>query len=139
MRPEADRSHRHAKCCGLCQPEAAMPRSGVLPGEKSEDGAGMSRLVAVVEVVGAGIVEVDGLLHEPQPQRARVEVEVPGRVARNSRHVMNAAHGLVPFSVGFNLSRPNIALIAAYDNLGNRDNSVSELSTDAAASPFARE
>jgi hypothetical protein len=36
---------------------------GVRPGEEGHDGAGRAHLVPVVEVVGAGVVEVDGLLH----------------------------------------------------------------------------
>ena len=38
---------------------------------------GLAGLVAVIEVIGAGIVEIDGLLDEAQPERAGVEVEIP--------------------------------------------------------------
>ena len=46
--------------------------------------------VTVVEVIGARVVEVDGLLDEPEPQHARVEVHVAARVAGDRRHVVNA-------------------------------------------------
>ena len=42
---------------------------------------GAPRLVAEVEVVGVGLVEVDGLLDEPQAERVGVEVDGRLRVA----------------------------------------------------------
>jgi hypothetical protein len=38
----------------------------MFPRKESENGAGMTFLVSVVEVVHAGIIEIDRLLHEPQ-------------------------------------------------------------------------
>jgi hypothetical protein len=71
-------------------PDAATARGRVLPGEEREDRSGLAGFVAVVEVVGAGIVEVDGLLDEPQPQRVRVEVEICARPAGDGRDMMDA-------------------------------------------------
>ena len=46
---------------------------------------GLALLVAVIEVIGAGIVEIDGLLDEAQAERAGVEVEIASGVARRWR------------------------------------------------------
>ena len=59
------------------------------------DRARLAGLVAVVEVVGAGVVEVDGLLDEPEPERAGVELDVPARRARDRRDVVDAVLGRV--------------------------------------------
>ncbi len=48
----------------------------MLPGEEGEDRAGRAGLVAVIEVPGAGIVEIDRPLHQPQAERAGVEADI---------------------------------------------------------------
>ena len=55
----------------------------------------MPGLVAVIEMVGARVVEVDGRLDEPQPEHAGVEVDGAGRIARKRCDVVDAvrAHG----------------------------------------------
>ena len=68
-----------------CTPAA---RAGVL--EERDVGAGASGLVCVEQVVDGGVVLVHGLLHQAQPEDARVEVDVPGRVAGDRRYVMDA-------------------------------------------------
>ena len=62
----------------------------MLPGEEGEDGAGIAGLVAIIEVIGARIVEIDGLLDEAQPQHAGIEVEVARGRTGDGRDVMNA-------------------------------------------------
>src|SRR5213078_4658452 len=69
---------------------------GVLPGEEGEDRAGMAGLVAIIEVVGAGIVEIDRLLDEPQAQRAGVKIEISQSVTGNGGNVVDAWHGRSP-------------------------------------------
>jgi len=44
-------------------------------------------------VVGAGIVEVDRLLDQPEAQLADVEVSVPDRVGPDQRDVVEALEG----------------------------------------------
>ena len=75
------------------QAEAIAPGGGLLPGKEGEDGAGGSRVIAIIEVPGAWIVEIDGLLDEAHPQHARVEIEVARRRAADRRHMMDARHG----------------------------------------------
>ncbi len=67
---------------------AAGRRAGEL--EERQDRAGRRALVAVVEVVDVGLVEVHGLLDEPQAERARVEVDVARSVAGDRRDVVQA-------------------------------------------------
>ena len=79
MRPVAEGAFGHAERGLLGLADAEPARRGMLPREEGQDRAGPARLVAVIEVVGAGIVEVDGLLDEPKAERAGVEVEVAAR------------------------------------------------------------
>ena len=81
---------------------AAVPRRTVVPGagdqlQSEAIGVGEAQdLVAEVEVVGPGVVEVDRALDETQAQGARVEVDVSLRVRRDGRDVMqpgDAARG----------------------------------------------
>jgi hypothetical protein len=51
----------------------------------------MARFVAVIEMIGLGIVEIDGLLDEAKPKDSRVERDVAARRARNRRNVVDAA------------------------------------------------
>ena len=63
------------------------------PREERHDRAGVADLVSEVEVIGLGIVEVDGLLDEPQAEHARVEGEGSARIAGDGGDVMNAEEG----------------------------------------------
>src|SRR5215831_14612528 len=75
------------------QPVAVASRCGMLPREEGEDRAGMALLVAVVEVVRAGVVEIDGLLDEAEPEDARVKLQVSGCAPGDGGDVMDAGHG----------------------------------------------
>ena len=48
--------------------------------------------VAVVEMVGLGIVIVDCEFDKSQAKNAGVEIQIPLRVARNRRHMMDAEY-----------------------------------------------
>lgn len=67
---------------------AARPGMGIL--KEGEVGAGSSCLVAVEQVIDAGIVLVHRLGHQAQSQDARVEVDVARRVGGDGGDVMNA-------------------------------------------------
>ena len=98
--PVTDRALRNAEHGLLRFADAEPSGRGPLPGEKGEDRARMAGRVAVIEVIGAGIVEIDRLLHQAQAKRARVEIEVPARGACDARHMMDAArHASLPFAV----------------------------------------
>ena len=66
--PVAERAWRHAEGGLLGLADAAAAGRHACPGEEGEDGAGAAGLVAVIEVIGAGIVEIDGLLDEAQAE-----------------------------------------------------------------------
>ena len=75
-------------------------RRHLRPGEERQVGAGMPLGIGVEEVIGAGIVLVDALLHQPHAEHARIEVEVLLRGARDGRDVVQAvdASHLVEYS-----------------------------------------
>src|SRR5262245_52806018 len=101
----------------------------MLPREEGEDGAGMALLVAVVEVVRARVIEIDGLLHEAEPQDARVKLQVSGCAPGDGGDVMDAGHGVanscrVGAAAAF-IAKPraegsalrNVVLVAVHDNV----------------------
>ena len=68
--------------------------SGAGPGEEGEDGARGAEVVAEVEVVGAGVVEVDGALDEAEAEALGVEVEVGLGVGGDGGDVVETDDGL---------------------------------------------
>src|SRR4029077_19155309 len=95
VRPIADRARRDAKRRLLGEADAAAPGRRMLPGKERQDGAGVADPVAIIEMIGAGIVEVHRLLDEAQPDDARVEIQIARGLTGNRRDVMNARHGSV--------------------------------------------
>ena len=73
---------------------AAPPHARVL--EERDVAARRARLVGVEEVVDGRIVLVDRLLHHPEPEDTRVEVDVPRSIARDARDVMEAVERQPP-------------------------------------------
>jgi hypothetical protein len=61
----------------------------------------MALLVAVVQVVRAEVVEIDGLLHEAEPKEARVKVSVSGCAPRDGGDAMDAGHGVSSAPIGW--------------------------------------
>jgi hypothetical protein len=95
MRPVADRTLGDAKgrLGRLADPDPARRR--VLPRKERQDRARAAGLVAVVEMIRRGIIEIDGLLHQAKAERPRVEREIPTGLARDGGHVVESvAHGL---------------------------------------------
>jgi hypothetical protein len=85
----------------------AVPAAGrVRPREEGHQRSRPSGLVAVVEVICAGIVEVDGGLHQPQPERPKIEVGVPLWVAANGGDVVQAT-GLDRHDISLRLGVPS--------------------------------
>ena len=74
------------------------------PREKGENRAGITLAVAEVEVISAGVVEVDGLLHQPQPKNAGVEIDVLLRIGGDGGNVVYSrnwiGHGSPPLNSG---------------------------------------
>ena len=70
------------------------PRAGPAAGgarvlEEGDVGAGAALLVGIEEVVDGGVVLVDRLLDEAEPQHPRVEVDVARRIPGDQRHVVD--------------------------------------------------
>jgi hypothetical protein len=60
----------------------------------------VAEIVAEVEVVGLGIVEVDGALDQPEAEHAGIEVQVALGITRDGGDVMDAedlSHGSVSY------------------------------------------
>ena len=87
----ADRRFGDAKdgLLSFADPEGA--RTLRRPRQKGQDRAGSAPLVAVVEVIGPGIVEIHGLFDEAQPERADIEAEIATRGTGDRRHMMNSS------------------------------------------------
>jgi hypothetical protein len=83
LEPEAERArqHRERRHRDLARTLAARPGTG--PREEGHDAARRADLVAVVQVIGLRIVEVDRALHEAQPEQAGEEIEIALRITRD--------------------------------------------------------
>ena len=90
VRPVAERASRHAERGLLGLADTAAACRCAVPREEGEDCTGMAGLVAIIEVIGAGIVEIDGLLDEAETERPGVKVEVSPGVTCNGGDMMDA-------------------------------------------------
>src|SRR3954464_13906493 len=97
-------------------PDPRPPRSRARELEPREDRTWRARLVAEVEVVRLGLIEVDRLLDEPQPQHIGVELDVPLSVAGDHGDVVKAleVHGGAP--VRFVLRQITLAVFSCSCN-----------------------
>ena len=90
-RPRSRARRRSRRASGWCGPCRRRPAArGARELEERQDRAGRAALVAVVQVVDVGLVEVDGLLDQPQAEHARVEVDVARRVRGDRGDVVQA-------------------------------------------------
>ena len=81
MGPVSKRPGGNAKRRFLRLSHARAARRGVLPRKEGEDGAGAARRIAIIEMIGAGVVEVHGLLDEAQAEHTSIEIVVTQRIA----------------------------------------------------------
>ena len=88
--PESQRSRRHGPGDGTRQSRAGPSARQFIPQKEGQQRAGRRGVISVIEMIGAGIVEVDGLLHEAQAEHPRVEVDVALRIRRDGGDVMKA-------------------------------------------------
>src|SRR5262249_32651803 len=73
MRPIGDWGRGNGEAGGGGKPSPASPGGCAFPWKEGQDRSGCPGLIAIVEVIGAGIVEVDRLFHEPETEYARIE------------------------------------------------------------------
>ena len=88
--PEVERSSRYRQGDDAHFSAAHPAAEGARPGEEGHQTPGLTDLVAEVEVVGAGIVEIHRPLHQPQPEEPRVEIEIALGISRDRGDVVNA-------------------------------------------------
>lgn len=62
----------------------------MFPREEGHDRARIASLIAEIEVIGAGIVEIHSLLDEALAENPGVEIEIAAGGASNCSDVMNA-------------------------------------------------
>jgi hypothetical protein len=62
----------------------------MLPNEKCEDCARPTGLIAIVEVIGPRVIEVDRPLDQAEAQDVPVEVQVVGRISGNCGDVVKS-------------------------------------------------
>lgn len=70
-------------------PGAASAFGRRRPRKESQDGAGVAGAVAVIQVVGGGVVEIDCEFDQAQAEEARVKVEIGLRIPRDRGDVVN--------------------------------------------------
>ena len=89
--PEVERlGGRDPPADAVDHPVTGAPRRGARVLEEGDVRAGAALLVGVEEVIDGRVVLVHRLLHEPQSQYARVEVDVAAGVAGDGGDVMDA-------------------------------------------------
>src|SRR6185312_12266935 len=71
-------------------PDADPARRHAVPREEGQHRSRRSLLISKVEMVGARIIEIDGLLDEPESKDRSVEIEIAAGVSRDGRNVMDA-------------------------------------------------
>src|SRR5271165_4157624 len=94
LAPESQRAWRHSERRGCHLAISLSPAPGSGPCKERQDSPRTAVPVAIVEMIGFGIVEVDGHLDKTQSQDASVEIHVLLRIARNRRDVMNSENRL---------------------------------------------
>src|SRR5580704_14723447 len=87
--PKPNGAYRHSERGLLRETDTGTTWSGTLPREEGQDCAGVAELVTVVEMISAGVIEVDCLFDEPKRESSGVEVEVASRLPRDGGYVMN--------------------------------------------------
>ena len=88
--PEPQGSRRNREPHRGDLPRALTSPGATRPGEKRDEGPGAPGLIAVVEMITAGIIEIDRELHQPQPEHAGVKIEIALWIARNGGDVMDS-------------------------------------------------
>src|SRR5689334_8738616 len=68
--PIAERTQRHTERCLLRLADAYQALGRVLPREEGQHGTGTAGLVAIIEVIGPGVVEIDRAFDQAQSQDA---------------------------------------------------------------------
>ena len=93
--PEIERPGGNRKRGRRDLPRAFFPNGHAVPlvGERGPERAGRAQLVAVIKVIDVMVVEVDGLLDEPQAKRLDAEIEILLCIVHRCRHVMEAENG----------------------------------------------
>src|SRR5690606_32501248 len=101
LRPELQRLFAADAQAGTTDRASAATFASDWPIEEGEVAARRGQPIGVKQMIGAGIILVDGLLDEPETERIGVELFVAGRIRGDRGEMVNASelHGSVPFCV----------------------------------------
>src|SRR5262249_24320352 len=88
--PVFERARRHREGRRLHHAGPGAPAVGQDERKERENRSWTPGSIAVVEVKGPGIVEVDGRLHQPQAENTRVEVDIRLRIDRDRSDMVYA-------------------------------------------------
>jgi len=95
VRPESEAPCRYGVADGCRHAGAGATVGDAFPGEEGEDGAGGAGFVAVVEMIGPRVVEIDGLFDHPEPQYFCIKIMVALGVACDGGDVVDAKYVVV--------------------------------------------
>jgi hypothetical protein len=88
--PESKGGGRHRKPDRHDLPCPLPPVHATRPGKECENGAWPADLIAIVQVVAPGIIEIHRELYQPKPEHSGVKIEVALRVSGDGGHVMDS-------------------------------------------------
>ena len=88
--PVAERTGRHAEGRLLRLANAAASWRSAFPWEEGKDCSWAAGLVAVIEMIGTGVVEIDRLLDEAKAERAGIKAIVSQAVTGDGSDMMDA-------------------------------------------------
>src|SRR5687768_3447073 len=87
--PEPDRAGKDGEGSDSNLSGTLPTAPGARPWKECQNRARRSLLVSEIEMVGGGIVEVDGPLDQTHAEHAGVKVQILLRIARDRRDVVN--------------------------------------------------
>src|SRR5450432_788626 len=69
----------------------SVPFGCIRPGKERDDGAGCSNFIAIIEMIGAGIIKVDGLLDEALSQNTGIKIDILLGVSHDSGEMVKTS------------------------------------------------
>src|SRR6266700_3002943 len=65
------------------------------PGKEGHDGTGCAYFITIVEMIGARIIKVDGLLNQALPQNTGIKIDILLWVSHDRGEMMKPTNGIV--------------------------------------------
>src|SRR5258708_3357456 len=102
INPVVERCGRNGEGDSDNLPCPSAPLESPRPGKEGENGPRHSDFIAIVEMIGARIIKVDGLLDQALPQDAGIKINILLWVCHDGGEMMQASNGVIdhPFLPG---------------------------------------